>query len=87
MPHGGTSCAGRKFWPRVRGGLAGQTAWMQISDDQIDEFMRSWEIAFNERLGRDDARIKAAELLELFSMLKGRPSGKDSSASLARKGW
>ncbi len=42
---------------------------MQISDDQIDEFMRSWEIAFNERLTRADARTKATELLELFSLL------------------
>lgn len=63
-----------KFWPRVSRGLVGQTDLMQISDDQIDEFMRSWEIAFNERLSRDDARTRAAELLELFSLLAGGAS-------------
>jgi len=45
---------------------------MQISDDQIDQFTRSWEVAFNERLSRDDAKAKAAELLELFSQLARR---------------
>ena len=45
---------------------------MQISDDQIDEFVRSWEVAFNERLTREDARSKTAELLELFSLLARR---------------
>jgi hypothetical protein len=54
---------------------------MQISDNQIDEFARSWEIAFKERLARDDARTKAVELLELFSMLSTPPPGTDFSAS------
>lgn len=58
--------------------MFGQTDWMQISDDQIDEFMRSWEIAFNERLTRDDARRKATELLELFGLLAQRPSAEKS---------
>jgi len=54
---------------------------MQISDDQIDEFMKSWEIAFNERLTREEARAKAAELSELFSRLSGqRPSGGPASS-------
>jgi len=53
---------------------------MQISDDQIDEFMRSWEIAFDERLRREDARTKAAELLELFTLLANRPPGEGGPA-------
>lgn len=51
---------------------------MQISDDQIDDFIGSWEIAFNERLTRDDARTKSTELLELFSLLARRPSAEQS---------
>ena len=50
----------------------------QVPDDQIEEFMRSWEIAFNERLTRDDARTKATELLELFNLLARRPSAEKS---------
>lgn len=80
--HGVTSCAGRKSWPRVRRGPIDQTGWMQIPDDHVDEFIRSWEIAFNERLSRDDARTKAAELLELFSLLANRPPGEGLSTPL-----
>ena len=46
---------------------------MRISDDQIDEFTRSWEVAFNERLTREDARAKTAELVELFTLLRNGP--------------
>lgn len=46
---------------------------MRISDDQIDEFITTWESAFNERLRRDDAKTKAAELLKLFSLLRNGP--------------
>ena len=53
---------------------------MQISDDRIDEFITTWESAFNERLTRDDAKTKAAELLELFTLLASRPLGEGRPA-------
>lgn len=67
------------FRPRARGGLASQTVWMQIPDDQIDDFTRSWEIVFNERLTLDEARTKATELLGLFGLLAQSPSGEGFS--------
>ena len=70
----------RKFRPRVRGGPVGQTIWMQISDDQIDDFITTWENAFNEGLTRDVAKTKAAALLELFTLLANRPLGAARSA-------
>ena len=46
---------------------------MQLSDEQLDDFANRWEHAFNERIGRDEARTRAAELLELFSLLTRQP--------------
>ena len=46
---------------------------MQLSDEQLDDFTNRWEHAFNERISRDEARTRAAELLELFSLLARRP--------------
>ena len=59
------------------------TTGMQIPDDQLDDFITTWEHAFNERLTRDDARAKATELLELFSLLARRPPEEESTASPA----
>lgn len=44
---------------------------MQISDEQIDDFTRSWEIAFSKPLTRDYARSKAEELSALLRALAG----------------
>ncbi len=66
---------------RVRGGRINETVWMQIPDDQIDDFITTWQTAFNERLTRDEARTKATELLELFQMLARHPAGGDQTAS------
>lgn len=46
---------------------------MQIPDADIDDFIIRWKNAFNEDLTRDQARIRAAELLELFRYLAKRP--------------
>lgn len=50
---------------------------MQISDDQLAQFTGSWEVTFNERLSQDEAKAKAAELLDLFNQLARRPPTKE----------
>jgi hypothetical protein len=59
---------------------------MQIPDHPLDDFITTWKSAFNERLTRDDARAKAAELLELFNLLSKPPSANDETASPAGEG-
>jgi hypothetical protein len=47
---------------------------MRISDERLDEFIRGYEAAFKEPLPRDDARIMATRLLELYRLFLRRPS-------------
>ncbi|MDP1630270.1 MAG: hypothetical protein Q8L66_02485 [Caulobacter sp.] len=59
---------------------------MQIPDDQIDDFITTWQHAFNERLTRGEAQTKATELLELFDLLSQPPPGADQAASMQVEG-
>ena len=38
---------------------------MQVPNDRIDAFIDLWERAFDERITRDQARIRAHQLIEL----------------------
>jgi len=53
---------------------------MRISDERLDEFIRGYEAAFNEPLSRDDARIMATRLLELYRLFLRRPSDAEAAA-------
>ena len=44
-------------------------ARMKITREEIDDFIRVWEHAFNERLSREEAEIQANRLLEFFSVI------------------
>ena len=52
---------------------------MKISDADLDDFIRSWQSAFDERLTRDEAHRELTKLLELMKVLarplpsKGKP--------------
>ena len=57
---------------------------MQFSDERIDEFIRLYEQACGEHLSREGARIRAAQLLELYRVIT-QPSGQSGSAFGAQK--
>ena len=51
---------------------AGGNRRMLIPDEHIDDFIKRWEIAFGERLSREDARAKAIELIEFYKLIGRR---------------
>ena len=53
---------------------------MRISDERLDEFIRGYEAAFKEPLSRDDARIMATRLLELYRVFLRRPNDAEAAA-------
>jgi hypothetical protein len=58
---------------------------MLIPDEHIDDFIKRWEIAFGERLSREDARAKAIELIEFYKLI-GRRKPNDPPAPPAEIG-
>ena len=49
---------------------------MRILEEQLGDFIAAWERAYGERPDRDWARVRATELLELFTLLaQCHPSG------------
>jgi len=42
---------------------------MRIPPDELDDFIATWEHAFDERLSREEAEIQANRLIELFSLI------------------
>ena len=42
---------------------------MNISDADLDDFIRSWQSAFDERLTRDEAHRELTKLFKLFKVL------------------
>lgn len=53
---------------------------MIIPDEHIDDFIKRWEIAFGERLSREDARAKAVELIEFYKLIGRQKPTEDSQA-------
>ena len=42
---------------------------MKITPEEIDDFIKAWESAFNERLSREEAEMQANRLVELFELI------------------
>lgn len=62
----------------MRSHLSGRTlADMPLSPDQLDDFIRSYESAFNERLTPDQANELFDRLLDLYARIK-RVSDQDA---------
>jgi hypothetical protein len=45
---------------------------MKLTDEMLDDFLRSWKHAFNEEITREEARVRAMELMELYKTVSGR---------------
>ena len=55
---------------------------MKISDADLDDFIQTWQSAFDERLTRDQARRELTKLFELFRIL-ARPLPNQRKSSLS----
>lgn len=53
---------------------------MQFEPEEISEFVKLWEVEFQEKLPPEQARHQASLLLELYALLYG-PSPEEQSAS------
>ena len=53
---------------------------MIIPDDRIDEFIKRWENAFGETLTREEARVRASQLIELYKTIGRRATSSDHTA-------
>jgi hypothetical protein len=51
---------------------------MQLTEDDLREFMEIWPAEFHESIGLDDARQSAAALLELYVLLTSSRPGDGS---------
>ncbi len=78
--HGAVCCQPGNIRPRALRLAIYDNEQMIIPEEHIDDFIKRWENAFNETLTREDARIKAMELLELYKMIGRRPAGEEPTA-------
>lgn len=51
---------------------------MQLTENDILEFMEIWAAEFNEQITPEDAKAHAAELLDLYALLISPSSGETS---------
>ncbi len=57
---------------------------MRIPDADLDDFIIRWKNAFGEDLTRNEASIRANELLELFTHLFRKPDGEQRGSDQER---
>ena len=54
---------------------------MPISDERNDEFIRLYESACGERLSREEARIRAAQLIALYRLIMPPSAAQQTSST------
>lgn len=50
---------------------------MELTDDDIAEFIDAWRAEFDEEISPGDARIRAGQVLELFLLLHSPLPGEE----------
>lgn len=52
-------------------GRTSENVPMKLTDEMLEDFIRSWKHAFNEEITVEEARVRAMELMDLYQTIAG----------------